>query len=104
MRLRPKASPGQGFQRLGTYVHKSQFNDADEALSVGRNNLVRRELSELRREYEDDGIIIADCARRIVRIVAAFGLQTIHTSPIPKPVNEDDLGVVCYQVVIPKTL
>ena len=23
MRLRPKASPGQGFQRLGTYVHKS---------------------------------------------------------------------------------
>ena len=23
MRLRPKASPDQGFQRLGTYVHKS---------------------------------------------------------------------------------
>ena len=25
MRLRPKASPGQGLQRLGTYVHKSPF-------------------------------------------------------------------------------
>jgi len=81
-----------------------EFNDADEALSVGRNNLVRRELSELRREYKDDGISIADCARRIVRIVADFGLRAIHTSPIPKPVSEEDLGVVCYQVVIPKTL
>ena len=27
-----------------------EFNDADEALSVGRNNLVQRELFELRRE------------------------------------------------------
>ena len=79
-----------------------EFNDADEALSVGRNYLVRRELSELCWKYEDDGISTADCARRIVRIFANFGLQVIYTSSILKPVSEDNLEVVCCQIVIPK--
>ena len=43
-----------------------EYDEGDQALSVGRNNLVRRELSELRREYEDDGMSVADSARRII--------------------------------------
>ena len=43
-----------------------EYDEADQALSVGRNNLVRRELSELRREHEGGGMSEADCARRVV--------------------------------------
>ena len=79
-----------------------EYDEADQALSVGRNNLVRRELSELRREYEGSGMSVADCARRIIEVVARFGLRPVDTPPAPELVTEDDLGVVCYQVVLPK--
>ena len=35
-----------------------EYDEADQALSVGRNNLVRRELSELRRAYEGGGMSV----------------------------------------------
>ena len=78
-----------------------EFNEADQALSVGRNNLVRRDLSELRREYEGGGMSVADCARRIIEVVERFGLRPVETPEAPEPITEDDLGVVCYQVVLP---
>ena len=78
-----------------------EYNVADQALSVGRNNLVRRELSELRREYEAGGMSGADCARRIIEVVARFGLRPVEAPQAPEPITEEDLGVVCYQVVLP---
>ena len=78
-----------------------EYDEADQALSVGRNNLVRRELSKLRREHEGGGMSVADCARRIVEIVGRFGLRPVEAPQVPKPINENDLGVVCYQVVLP---
>ena len=85
----PDAPPGQ------------EFNEADEALSVGRNNLVRRQLSALRRNFEAGGMSVADCARRITDIVKQFGLRPVPLPKAPEPITEDDLGVVCYQVVLP---
>ena len=79
----------------------AEYDDGDQALSAGRNNLVRRELSELRREYEDGGMSVADCARRIIEVVAKFGLRPVQAPQAPEPITEDDLGVVCYQVVLP---
>ena len=79
-----------------------EYDEADQALSVGRNNLVRRELSELRRDYEGGGMSVADCARRIVEVVARFGLRPVETPQAPEPITEEDLGVVCYQVVLPE--
>lgn len=79
----------------------AEFNEADEALSVGRNNIVRRELSQLRREYGEGGISLPDCARRIVEVVRQFGLRPVPIPQAPQPIAEDDLGVVCYQVVLP---
>ena len=79
-----------------------EYDEADQALSVGRNNLVRRELSELRRDYEGGDMSVADCARRIVEVVARFGLRPVETPQAPEPINEEDLGVVCYQVVLPE--
>ena len=78
-----------------------EYDDADQALSVGRNNLVRRELSVLRREYESGGMSVTDCARRIIDVVGRFGLRPVVASEVPEPIGEDDLGVVCYQVVLP---
>ena len=78
-----------------------EYDEADQALSVGRNNLVRRKLSELRREYEVGGMSVADCARRIIEVVERFGLRPVEAPQAPEPMSEDDLGVVCYQVVVP---
>ena len=79
-----------------------EYDEGDQALSVGRNNLVRRELSGLRREYEDGRMSVADCARRIIEVVSRFGLRPVEAPQAPEPITEDDLGVVCYQVVLPK--
>ena len=62
---------------------------------------MRRELSGLRRKYEDGGMSIADCVRRIIEVVAKFGLWPVEAPRAPDPITEDDLGVVCYQVVLP---
>ena len=78
-----------------------EFDRADQALSVGRNNVVRRELSALRRGYEAGGMSVGDCARRIVDVVNQFGLRPVQAPRVPEPITEDDLGVVCYQVVLP---
>ena len=77
------------------------FDEADKALSVGRNNLVRRQLSALRRDYEAGGMSVPDCARRITDIVQQFGLRPVPLPQAPDPITENDLGVVCYQVVLP---
>ena len=78
-----------------------EYDEADQALSVGRNNLVRRELSELRREYEGGGMSVTDCAHRIIEVVGRFGLRPVEAPQAPAPITEEDLGVVCYQVVLP---
>jgi len=78
-----------------------EYDLADQALSAGRNNLVRRELSALRREFEEGGMSVADCCRRIVELTSSFGLRPVQVPQVPEPITEDDLGVVCYQVVVP---
>lgn len=78
-----------------------RYDAADGALSVGRSNLVRRELSALRREHLEGGVGLSDCAHRIVEIVERFGLRPVRPPEAPEPITEDGLGVVCYQVVLP---
>ena len=78
-----------------------EYDEGYQALSVGRNNLVRRDLSQLRREYEGGGMSVPDCARRITEVVERFGLRPVLPPQAPEPIGEDDLGVVCYQVVLP---
>ena len=65
---------------------------------------MRRALSELRREYEGGGMSVTDCARRIIDVVAQFGLRVVELPSAPEPLTEDDLGVVCYQVVVPSRM
>ena len=79
----------------------AEYDVSDQALSVGRNNIVRRELSKLRQVYAERKMTVADCARRIVDIVSQYGLRPVQAPEAPEPITEDDLGVVCYQVVLP---
>ena len=67
---------------------------------IPSREILRRELSKLRREYEDGGMSVTDCVHRIIEVVARFGLRPVQAQQAPEPITEDDLGVVCYQVVI----
>ena len=46
---------------------------------------MRRELSDLRREYEVGGMSVADCARRIIEVVERFGLRPVEAPQAPEP-------------------
>lgn len=77
------------------------YNFAADVLSVPQGALVRRALSELRREYGEGGLSLPECAQRILEIVEEFRLRPVALPEAPSPITPDDLGVVCYQVVIP---
>ena len=72
-----------------------------DVLSVPQGALVRRALSELRREYGNGGMSLPECANRIRDIVEQFRLRPVDLPDAPSPITADDLGVVCYQVVLP---
>lgn len=61
---------------------------------------MRRQSSQLRRRFEEEGMSVADSSRRIVGIVKEFGLRPLTACQTPIEITEDDLGVVCYQVVL----
>jgi len=78
-----------------------EFDDADLALGVGRDALVRRALSQLRREYDDGKLPVAQCGQRILQVVKSFGLEPVSPQTPPRTIGKKGLGVVCYQVVLP---
>ena len=76
------------------------YNTAADVLSVPQGTPVRRALSELRREYGEGGMSLLECAHRVLAVVEQFRLRPVAL-PDPSPtITEDDLGVVCYQVVL----
>ena len=79
---------------------EERYDTADMALSTRRNSLVQRALSALRREYTQGGMSAPDCAVRIVEVVNRFGLRPVEAPALSEPIGEDDLGVVCFQVVL----
>jgi hypothetical protein len=76
-----------------------EYDEADLALGVGRGAMVRRALSKLRREYQEGGLTVTECARKILEVVDSFGLEPTTPPPPPSLISKEDLGVVCYQVV-----
>lgn len=74
---------------------------ADEVLGVERSSAVRQALGEVRR-LETEGVIARDeAARQIVDVVQSFGLQPVEAAPPMEMITEDDVGVVCWMVVLP---
>ena len=73
----------------------------NKALSIGRGNMVRRELGAVKRSLEEGEIGNAEAAHRITEIVKTFGLRPIDPPPALTPITQDNIGVVCWMAVLP---
>lgn len=81
---------------------KPEYSFADEALGVGRNALVRRRLSEIRRDVAEGEVGLQETADAIVAMVQEFGLrpeELVSVEPLA-PITPADLGVVVFQAVL----
>ncbi len=75
--------------------------EAEEALTVERSSTVRHSLTEIRNAVVEGVISRDDAARQIVDVVRSFGLQPVEPPPLLDPITEDDVGVVCWMIVLP---
>jgi hypothetical protein len=74
---------------------------AEEALGVERSSTVRHALTEIRSQVVQGAISRDDAARQIVEVVESFGLQPVEPPALLDPVDESDVGVVCWMAVLP---
>ena len=80
----------------------SEYDSTHDALTVGRDPLVYRALSEIRRRLRESEIGIWESAEAVVGVVRQFGLRVPEKrEETLRQITPDDLGVVCYQVVLP---
>jgi superfamily II DNA or RNA helicase len=79
-----------------------EYNQAADVLAMPQTARVRRALSALRREHAEGGISVRECASRIVKLVEELRLSAVSPPPPPTPIQPDDIGVVCYQLVVPE--
>jgi hypothetical protein len=102
-----RIGPAQRFAldllRDPTVLLPSGAAEAEEALSVERSATVRQALSEVRSLVAEGTIFRDEAARRIVEVVAGFGLQAVEPPPPLEPIDESDIGVVCWMAVLPVT-
>ena len=80
-----------------------EYNQAADVLAMPQTVRVRRALSALRREHSEGGMSVRECASRIVKLVEEHRLSAVSPPSPPTPIQPDDLGVVCYQVMLPAT-
>ena len=84
-----------------TVILPDGADKAADALAVERSSSVRRELNGIAAEVKEERISRNDAARRIVDLVSVVGLQPVKLDDVPPEITEDDLGVVCWMVVLP---
>jgi hypothetical protein len=77
-----------------------ELDAADAALSVGRSSAVRRALREIQERLEAAEISRDLAATEVVQAVDEFGLRPVDPPPLPEKIEADDLGVVCWMVVL----
>jgi hypothetical protein len=77
--------------------------EAEEALSVGRSSAVRKALGAIETRVHAGDLTIDEAAVAIVGVVEQFGLQAVEEPPLPQRVTVDDLGVVCWMAVLPRS-
>ena len=75
--------------------------EAAEALSVERSSSVRHALGDVRGLVQDGLISRDEAAVKIVEVVENFGLRAVEPPPPLEVITEDDIGVVCWMVVLP---
>jgi hypothetical protein len=73
---------------------------AADALAVERSSAVRRALNEIAAETREERISRNEAARLVVELVERLGLQPVALDDVPPTISDDDLGVVCWMVVL----
>jgi len=81
-------------------VGADKLDTADAALSVERSSAVRRALREVQDRLDSSAISRDTAAAEIVQLVDDFGLRPVDPPPLPEKIDPDDLGVVCWMVVM----
>ena len=74
---------------------------AADALTVERSSAVRRALNEIRAELTEERLSRNDAAQRVVALVSELGLRPVPAEELPEEIDAEDLGVVCFMVVLP---
>lgn len=78
------------------------LNAAYESLAVGRGAIVQRALARVRNQQQAREISSLDATNKILETVEEFGLRPPEVvEKRRRAISADDLGVVCYQIVLP---
>lgn len=100
-----RIGPAQRFAldllRDPTVILPPRAADAEEALGVERSSGVRQALNDVRASLSEGRISRDAAARRVVDIVESFGLQPVEPALLLEPIEESDVGVVCWMAVLP---
>lgn len=75
--------------------------EAFEALGIERGGAVRQALGAIKRELDAKAIETDEAAQRIFDVVAFYGLTEVDLPEPKQPITEEDIGVVCWMVVLP---
>lgn len=78
-----------------------ECENAIAALSVERSSAVRRALGEVEERLATVQISRDEAAAEIIGVVEDYGLRRVETLPAVEKISADDLGVVCWMVVLP---
>jgi superfamily II DNA or RNA helicase len=102
---RESIGPAQRFAldllRDPSVVVPAGADEVADALAVERSSAVRRELNAVRAELTEERISRNEAASRVVSLVRGLGLRAVEAGVLPEEIDEDDLGVVCWMVVLP---
>ena len=78
-----------------------RLDPAYDSLGVGRDPLVQRALSAIRRRLHEGDIDYRQAAGQICDVVQEFGLRPAKPAEVAaRPLTPEDFGVICYQVVL----
>lgn len=83
-----------------TVLLPPRADGADEALSVARSSTIRHALTDVRSQVTLGTMSRDEAARAVVEVVETFGLQAVEPPPLLEPIDEDDVGVVCWMAVL----
>jgi superfamily II DNA or RNA helicase len=83
-----------------TVVLPHGAENADELLGVPRSSAVRAALSETQRQVADGRLSRDQAAEAIVGVTSEFGLTAVEPPPPLAPIDEDDVGVVCWMQIL----
>ena len=83
-------------------VTSADAANAYDVLGVERGATVRHALGAVRRDLDAKAVDPIEAARRIVQVIAFYGLSKVDPPEPVLSITEEDIGVVCWMAVLPE--